>query len=136
MANPATTADLVSRWRPLSAQEDTNGTTFLEDAWRILKRRLPDLEADIAADGTGELAAETVRVMATAVLRVMKNPDGKRQESIDDYSWLRDKAVSAGLLYFSDDEIDELIPGGTGGRGAFSLSLLPSDYPASRFPTS
>src|SRR5690242_19454400 len=103
MANPATTADLEARWRPLSDQETTNGQTFLDDAWRMLRRRFSDLETEVEADE--DLAAEVVRVMATAVLRVMKNPDGKRQESIDDYSWTKDQSVSAGLLYFSVDEL-------------------------------
>src|SRR5690349_6766036 len=110
MTNPATTDDLVARWRPLSDQETTNGETFLADAWRMLKadvrRAGSDLEALIADDETGDLEPEVVRVLATAVLRVMKNPDGKRQESIDDYSWTRDQAVSAGLLYFADDEVN------------------------------
>lgn len=129
MANPATTADITSRWRTLSAQETTNAQTFLDDAWGMLLRRFPDLEAQFAVD-TG-LQAEVVRILATAVLRVMKNPDGKRTESIDDYSWTRDQATSAGLLYFADDELDALFPG-TGG-GAFSFSLLPTGYPDSRF---
>ena len=119
MTNPATTADLASRWRTLSTQETTNGTTFLADAWGMLKRRIPTIEASIATDAA--LSAEVVRVLATAVLRVMKNPDGKRQESIDDYSWTRDQALSAGLLYFTDEELDDLFPGsGVKGR-AYSL---------------
>lgn len=122
MANPATTADLVSRWRPLTAQETVNGETFLADAWGMLKRRIDDLDALVAADA--DLSAEVVRVMATAVLRVMKNPDGKRQESVDDYSWQRDQAVSAGLLYFTDDELEELVPG-TGVKGrAYTIDPL------------
>lgn len=119
MANPATVADLESRWRPLSAQETINGQTFLDDVWRMLRRRLPDLETRIAADE--DLREDVVRVMATAVLRVMKNPDGKRQESIDDYSWTRDQAVSAGLLYVSEDEWADLDPG-AGSAGAFSIT--------------
>lgn len=134
MANPATTDDLESRWRPLSDQETTNGATFLDDAWRMLRRRIPTLEADIAADTTGDLSAEVIRVECTAVLRVMKNPDGKRQESIDDYAWTRDQAVSAGLLYFTDEELRDLIADGTGPSGAFSFSLLEAGYPGSRFP--
>lgn len=133
MPNPATTADLESRWRPLTAQETTNGTTFLADAWGMLKRHFArldvDLDAEIAADV--DLEAEVVRVIATAVLRVMKNPDGKRQEAIDDYSWLRDQAVSAGLLYFTDDELEDLFPGsGVKGR-AFTVDPL-ADF-ATRF---
>ena len=128
MSNPATTADLEARWRTLVGQEIVNGTTFLADAWRMLKRRYDaldstaDLDTAIAADA--DLEDEVVRVLATAVLRVMKNPDGKRQESIDDYSWQRDQAVSAGLLYISDEEFSDLIPGSEGPGGAFMIDPL------------
>ena len=134
MTNPASTADLEARWRPLSDQEKINGQTFLEDAWRLLRRRIQTIEADIAADTSGDLQADAVRVLATAVLRVMKNPDGIRQESVDDYSWTRDQAVSAGLLYISDDELNALIVDGTGPTGAFSINMLGANYPAARFP--
>lgn len=125
MANPATTADIESRWRPLSAQETINGQTFLDDAWRMLKRHLATLGVDIDAEMTdADFTAEVVRVLATAALRVMKNPDGKRRESIDDYSWERDQAVSAGLLYLDDDDLDALVPGsGVKGR-AFTIDPL------------
>ena len=46
------------------------------------------------------------------VLRVLRNPNGVRQESIDDYTWIRDNAVSAGLLYVADDEVENLSPSG------------------------
>lgn len=131
MSNPATTDDLGARWRPLSEQETTNGQTFLEDAWRMLRRRFPDLEAAVAADA--DLSAEVVRVMATAVLRVMMNPEGKRQESIDDYAWTRDQAVSAGVLYFTADELDAIADEPDTRGPAFSFSMLPADYPDSRF---
>lgn len=134
MANPASTDDLASRWRPLSDQEETNAEVFLDDAWRMLKRRLSGLETRIAADTTGDLEPEAVRVICTAVLRVMKNPDGLRQESIDDYSWQRDQAVSAGLLYFGDEELESLAVDPSVSSGAFSFSLLGAGYPTSRFP--
>ena len=124
MANPATTADLVSRWRPLSTIETTVGGTLLGDAYLMLKRRFvardADLDALITTNADG-FAADVVRVLATAVLRVMKNPDGKRQEKIDDYEWMRDNAVSAGLLYFTDAELDELLPGARITGRAYSL---------------
>lgn len=113
MPNPATTADVEARWRPLSAQETTNAQTFLDDSWTMLRRHFTrlsvDIEAEIVTDT--DLEAEVVRVMATAVLRVMKNPDGLSQERVDDYSYKRDEAVSAGLLYFTSDELDGLVPG-------------------------
>lgn len=126
MPNPATSADIEDRWRPLSAQETTNADTFLDDAWVMLKRHFTDLsvdiEAEIAADA--DLRADVVRVEATAVLRVLKNPDGLAQESVDDYTYKRDEAVASGLLYFSDDELDGLVPGsGVKGR-AFMVDPL------------
>lgn len=122
MANPATTADLESRWRPLVGQEITNGQTFLDDAWVMLQRRVPTIETLIAASAT--LEADVVRILATAVLRVLKNPDGKRSESIDDYRWERDEALAAGVLYFTDDELADILPGsGEKGR-AFVIDPL------------
>ena len=126
MPNPATTADVEARWRPLSAQEDTNAETFLDDAWVMLRRHFTRLEVDIEtlAAADADLTADLIRVMATAVLRVMKNPDGLSSESVDDYTYKRDEAASAGLLYFLDDELDGLLPGsGSTGR-AFMIDPL------------
>lgn len=124
-ASPATTLDLIRRWRPLSDQEDINGAVFISDAWRMLRRKMTrlgvDIEALIATDD--DLKGDVVRVICAAVLRVMKNPEGKRSESIDDYTWVRDQAVSAGLLYFSDDELDDLVPGTTQNR-AYTIDPL------------
>lgn len=140
MANPATVADVTARWRSLSAQETTNATTFLEDAWVMLRRRMSlltvDIEALIATDealpvAERTLKADVVRVLATAVLRVMKNPDGKARESIDDYSWSLHEAVSAGLLYFLDDELDGLVPGSGAEGKAYMVDPL-ANY-AARF---
>jgi hypothetical protein len=131
MSNPATPADVVARWRPLSAQETTNAQTFLDDAWRMLKRKTkdmsPSLDTQIGTDA--DLRAEVVRVLATAVLRVMRNPDGKREESIDDYSWKLDESVSAGLLYISDEELADITPGATISGRAYSIDPL-ADYAA------
>lgn len=126
MANPATIADIVSRWRPLSTQESTNAQTFLDDAWVMLLRHFDrlgvDFEVSIAADV--ELSADVVRVLSTAVLRVMKNPDGLVQESIDDYTYRRDEATSAGLLYFTDTELDGLVSGAAVTGRAFMVDPL------------
>ena len=83
---------------------------------------LVGLVAEIGEDAN--LSRDVVRVLSSAVIRVLKNPDGKRQESIDDYSWTRDNAVSAGVLYFTDAELNDLAPGAGGTGGAFSVNLL------------
>jgi hypothetical protein len=108
MANPATVADIEARWRPLTAQETTNATALLADAWALLLARRPSLEADITA-GT-VTAANVIRVEVAMILRVMRNPDGKVSERIDDYSYTRDAAVATGGLYVADDELADLTP--------------------------
>ncbi len=105
MVNPATPADLAARWRPLNTAEAAIAQTLLDDAYAILLARLPTLEARMSAVPPTVSAELVVGVICSMVLRVLRNPDGKRQESIDDYSWTRDNAVSAGLLYASEDEL-------------------------------
>ena len=109
MANPATTADIEARWRPLSAQETTNAEALLDDAWALLIARRPTLDADIAAETVSE--ANVIRVVVAMVLRVLRNPDGKLEEKIDDYSYRRDSATSTGGLYVTSDELADLTPG-------------------------
>lgn len=129
MPSPATVQDVADRWRPLSDQETINADTFLGDAWRMLKRSLAernvDVEAQMATDG--DLTGEVVRVLATAVLRVMKNPDGLRQEAIDDHSMTRDSDVASGHLYFTTAELDALFPGAQIKGRAFTVDPL-ADY--------
>lgn len=123
-SNPAIYSDLEDRWRPLSAAEQIVAMSLLADAWQIMLSRVPLLSSrlDIIAPATTpELSADLVIAVECAmVLRVLKNPDGKRQESIDDYSWMRDNAVSAGLLYLSDDELALIGPAGAT-SDAFSI---------------
>ncbi|WP_370246908.1 Gp19/Gp15/Gp42 family protein [Nocardioides sp.] len=113
MPNPATTDDLAARWRPLASDELTVGSTLLGDAWIMLKRRMTrlgvDIEAQIAADD--DLEADAVRVLATAVLRVLKNPDGLVREQIDDATLERGDGAADGRLEFRDDELEDLLPG-------------------------
>ena len=74
---------------------------------RILAR-VPDLAARLEAGTISpEVLASVIEDMA---LRVARNPDGKKSEAIDDYSWTLDSRVSAGLLYLSDDELALLVP--------------------------
>lgn len=95
--------DLEARWRSLTAAETVVATAMIDDAMTLLTVRRPTLLADVTA---GLVTPESVVfVVCAMVLRVLKNPESKRQESIDDYSWTRDTAVSSGALYVSDDEL-------------------------------
>lgn len=133
MPNPATPVDVAARWRPLSTEETNLAATLLDDAWVMLKghaaRRDTDIEDKITTDN--DLRSGVVRILATAVLRVLKNPEGKVQESGDDYSYTRGSGDADGTLKFTDDELGDLLPGlGSAGR-AFTYDPL-ADY-AARF---
>ena len=109
MPNPATVADIEARWRPLTEADSTTASTLLGDAWWILVGRLPSLEGNMAA---GTVATENVvRVLTAMVLRVLKNPEGKLEEQIDDYRYRRDSVVSSGTLQVTADELADLTPG-------------------------
>ena len=109
MPNPAIVDDIEDRWRPLNAQETTNATALLADAWALLLARRPTLEADMTAGTVSE--ENVIRVVVAMVLRVLRNPEGKLEESIDDYSYRRDSATSTGGLYVTSDELADLTPG-------------------------
>lgn len=76
---------------------------MIDDAMTLLTVRRPTLLADVTAALVTQ--ESVVFVVSAMVLRVLKNPESKRQESIDDYAWTRDTAVSSGALYVSDDEL-------------------------------
>ncbi len=120
MVNPVMVSDLEARWRPLTAAETGVAQALLDDAWMILLTRADAIEARIT-DGT--LPAELVRAVESAmVLRVLRNPDGKVSETIDDYTYRRADPVSAGALYVSADELALL--GGSGPRLTGSAKLV------------
>lgn len=120
MPNPVILDDLVARFRPLADTEEGVAQALLDDAWAILLTVIPDLEARITAGSTSE--ALVVSVMSAMVLRVLRNPNGVRSWSVDDYSETRDNSLSAGSLYVSPDEV-RLLNGraSSARRGAFSI---------------
>lgn len=109
MPNPATTADIAARWRPLTAQETTNTNAFLGDAWALLLTRRPKIEADMTA-GT-VTTANVVRVVSAMVLRVLKNIDGWAEESVDDWRGKRADILASGELFVTSDELADITPG-------------------------
>ena len=122
MANPADIADLEALWRPLGPDEIAGAAAWLDAAWAVLKIESPGIEQRVDA---GTIDPAVVRtVMCSMVLRVLRNPDGRRQgaESIDDYStsWTLDDRVSSGALYVSPIELGWLA-GRRGGPRAYSV---------------
>lgn len=107
--------------RSLNALESAQVEAWIEDLEALVLSRVPDLDERI---NNGSVSIGVVRsVFCTAIIRVLRNPEGLRQhtESIDDYSVTKtiDSSGSAGLLFLTDDEWSLLIPGTTG--DAFSI---------------
>lgn len=106
MANPATVADLEARWRPLSDNEFANAEAFLEDAWALLLGRRPSLEDDL--EGGSVQRANVIRVVCAMVLRVLRNPEGKITEQIDDYKYTRSEDFASGVMFVTPEELADI----------------------------
>ena len=86
----------------------------------LMRLGSPGLDARLV--GNPDLALVVSGIAVDAVLRVMQNPDGKIQESIDDYTFRRADAVADGVLYLTPAEAAQLVPtGGAAARGAFTI---------------
>lgn len=109
MPNPTTIADIEARYQTLTTQQNTNANAYLTDAWELLLTRRPTLEADMTANTvrTGNVK----RVVAAMVIRILRNPDGKKSEGIDDYRYSRHELLASGLLHVTPDELADITPG-------------------------
>jgi hypothetical protein len=123
MTNPLMLSDLEVRWRPLADSEEPYVQALLNDAWAIASSQIPALiSLDVASP-----AADVVRaVLSAMVIRVLRNPEGVRTWSVDDYSQTRDASVAGGSLYLSAEEL-ALIDGSLGRRRRGAFSITPSD---------
>ena len=113
--------DIEDRWRPLTDAETKIVDTVISDAQDIVEQ-----EAEVAGitpvTGDDRRSRAYKRGVASMVIRVLKNPDGILSETIDDYTYRYDQAVSTGALYVSDDELARLRPEtARRARGAFSI---------------
>lgn len=122
--NPVQVGDLEARFRPLVGTEVTVAEALLDDAWAILVSSLPDIDARMTSGATNVALVRSV--VSSMVLRVLRNPDGVRTWSVDDYSQTRDASVAGGSLYLSADEL-ALLNGraSSARRGAFSVAPAP-----------
>lgn len=97
---------VAKRWRPLTSAELDIVGQIIEDAQDILEEELEEIGITGAPVPTDERwERRYVRTVATMVKRVLQNPDALLSESIDDYEYRRDRAISAGALYLADDEL-------------------------------
>jgi hypothetical protein len=106
--------DVTDLFGPLSQDQQLTTVRLLEFAGAIVRQQVPRVDARLL-DGTMEPDA-LAAVVTAMVVRVLRNPDGRRQgsRSIDDFSesWTIDAALSTGALYMSDAERSSLLPVG------------------------
>jgi hypothetical protein len=120
MAALAGVDDIEYLWRELTSPELITAGVLLDRVSALIRSRIPGIDARIAADpNLGVLAAG---VVADAVLRVMRNPEGYVSEQIGAYSYSR--ASTVGGLSLTDAEWALLLPT-TAARGAFTITPCP-----------
>lgn len=114
----ATVADVSTRLgRPISdPAEVLQVEAWLGDVEGLILARIADLVE--RADAGRPLVATVVMIEANAVIRKIRNPEGKKNERIDDYSYGLSDDAARGDIFLSDDEWDLLLP--SSGSGAFS----------------
>lgn len=106
--------------RPITDPDEQNQiTNWISKTERIIAARLGDLAAldrQILAD-----------VISEVVARRARNPDGKRNERIDDYSYTLATAASAVELTLTDAEWARLSQDGST-SGAYMPVLIPAPW--------
>ena len=108
------TADIETRWRVLTTEEEDIGLIRLLDAERKLRLRRPKLLAFYTALGAGvpkEDLLETIRaVLAGSVIRYLRNPDVNNRQDIgaDGSIGIGFDTLTNGGIYFTDEELGEI----------------------------
>lgn len=114
----ANVSDVSTRLgRPITdPNEVAQVEAWLDDVEALILARIPDLAENVAA---GKPSASLVAMVeANAVVRKVKNPDGKQNERIDDYSYGLNADAARGDLFLTDAEWGLLTPASA--SGAFS----------------
>jgi hypothetical protein len=117
MGVPFATADDVDVMRSLDSDERDRATVLLRYASAQIRKNLPDIDTRIAS---GALDPDLANLAAVQmVLRVLRNPDGVRQESVGPSAISYDNTQASGKVQFTADELALLAPAPTGtGVGA------------------
>lgn len=118
MAELANWQDIQDRLldRTLTESQQATVTVWIGDLESDIRRRIPDVDAQIVADSN--FGTVIKRVIFKAIKRVLDNPKGLRQStvSIDDYSRTEtvDKTGASGEIEFSETDWESLIPSTSG----------------------
>lgn len=108
MAYAVATDVAVRLGRDLEENEVAQVEAFLDDAEQLIRVRFPNLDAQVEAGKV--TAAAVVSIEAGAVRRLMLNPEGYAQETIDGWSGQRGSTIADGFLFITEAEWAALSP--------------------------
>lgn len=101
------------------APEIDQVNAWISDVEATIQSRIEDLPLRVALDPV--YAALVNKIIAQIVCRKIKNPDGKQNERIDDYSYGLGSEAARADLKPTEDEWEELAPGNSAGSEAFTI---------------
>lgn len=109
--------------RPITDPEEIKQVNaWIADVESIIRTRIRDLPERVE---TGKIHLEDLtRVICNAVIRKIKNPDGKQNERIDDYSYGLTEDAARGELFLTEDEWSSLLGVASDGD-AFTIRHVP-----------
>ncbi len=136
MANLVQDTDVeAALLRPLTDAESTYIAALIDQAEGLLRARIPDIDARIAARGTGDPKAidpaVVAAVLAQVIARFLRSPDGaiSVSQTAGPYSTTRSLQANAspGLLTITDADIAAILPAtaSIGARTIQARSRLP-----------
>lgn len=99
----AQASDVTVRWaREASPEETALIEIRLADVERMIKRRIPDLDAKVA---NGDIDVEDLKqVEADVVLRLVRNPEGYLSETDGNYTYMLQQDLATGRLEIFPEE--------------------------------
>lgn len=137
----AAVGDVADQFGTLTLAQEGLTAHLVRAASTLLRQRAQqagmDIDADIAA---GRLDAEAAALAVTAmVLRVLRNPNGLRSETVGPFSRTFDTTVAAGLLVVSDAELGmvtpvPVVPDGIASLGIGTIRVTPGLAPPVGWP--
>lgn len=95
---------------------------WVADVEALIRGRIPNIDQRVTDDIV--TLEDLTRVSSNAVIRKVKNPDGKQNERIDDYSYGLTEDAAKGELFLTDDEWTSL-EGFSNSSGAFTIRHIP-----------
>lgn len=131
----AAIGDVTGQFGQLTAAQEGTTSFLLRAASAMVRHSFPNVDAQLLS---GRLDPDVVAVaVANMVLRVLRNPNGLKAETVGPFSRTYDTGLAAGLLVITANEAGMLTPGpvasaGGGIAGVGTIRVTPGLMPPRR----